>query len=73
MGLEIQFQHGGEEYSMGSFRAKDGNILFHFCQANDDDSLEAPNVDALRNAVYKGRKVSEIFKSVPEDQMDGLV
>ena len=45
-------------------------MLISFCEFYQD-TLDVPDIDALWDSSYQGKKVSEILEPVPEDQIDG--
>lgn len=72
-GFEIEFEQNGKQYSMGPFYKNNGQIFFCFGQAEDEEDIEFETIDNLWNSIYKGMKVSEIFESVPENQVDSRI
>lgn len=74
VGLELQFEYKNKGYYLGpSFDENGKQTGIVFCEDYQDEILEAPNVDALWNSIYKGLYVSEILDSVSENEIDGLV
>lgn len=69
-GRELEFESGGKQYSLSPFAGEDGKMWISFCEFYQD-TLDVPDVDALWDSSYQGKKVSEILEPIPEDQIDG--
>lgn len=72
MGLEIEFESNGKQYSICHFLDDNGNGYLSFCE-HYQETLDVKNAETLWNSTYKGMKVSEILSIVPESEIDGLV
>lgn len=73
IGLEIEFEHKGKGYYLGPLWSEDakqiGVMFYEFHQ----EEADFQSVDAMWNSTYKGLKPSDIFESIPDDQVDGLI
>ena len=72
MGLEIQFESNGIGCSICQLADENGKAYLSFCEYNQE-TLDAPNAEALWDSSYKGMKVSKILSIVLESEIDGLV
>lgn len=72
MGLEIEFESNGINYSISQLTDAEGKAYLSFCEYYQE-TLDAYDAEKLWDSTYKGKKVSDILSVVPENEIDGLV
>ena len=66
-GRDLEFNYKGNDYSITYFR-KNRKICISFCEFYKE-TLDVATVDELWNSTYKGIKLSDMFSSIPEDDV----
>lgn len=67
-GHEIELNYRGKRYSF-TFGTVDGKRVVAFCEFYKPD-IEFEDIDEILEAEYDGFKISEMIKSLSEDDMD---